>query len=63
MPSRCYVATAQDEGMRLDALMGERGLYPSRSAAAHAIEDGKVLAAGKPATKKTKVHVGLAIVY
>lgn len=63
MPSRCYVATAQDEGMRLDTLMGERGLYPSRSAAAHAIEDGKVLVAGNLATKKTKVHAGLAIVY
>ena len=63
MTSRCYVATAQDEGMRLDALMGERDLYPSRSAAAHAIDDGKVLVAGKPATKKSKVHAGVAIVY
>ncbi|MBQ2681712.1 MAG: RluA family pseudouridine synthase [Eggerthellaceae bacterium] len=63
MPSRCYVATAQDEGMRLDALMGERGLYPSRSAAAHAIDDGKVLVAGNLASKKTKVHAGAAIVY
>ena len=62
MPSRCYVATAQDEGMRLDALMGERGLYPSRSAAAHAIDDGKVLVAGNLASKKTKVHAGAAIV-
>lgn len=49
--------------MRLDALMGERGLYPSRSAAAHAIDDGKVLVAGNPASKKTKVHAGVAIVY
>ena len=63
MPSRCYVATAQDEGMWLDALMGERGLYPSRSAAAHAIDDGKVLVAGNLASKKTKVHAGAAIVY
>ena len=63
MPSRCYVATAQDEGMRLDALMGERGLYPSRSAAAHAIDEGKVLVAGNLASKKTKVHAGAAIVY
>ena len=63
MPSRCYVATAQDEGVRLDALMGERGLYPSRSAAAHAIDDGKVLVAGNLASKKTKVHAGAAIVY
>ena len=63
MTSRCYVATAQDEGMRLDALMGERGLYPSRSAAAHAIDDGKVLVAGNLASKKTKGHAGAAIVY
>ena len=63
MPSRCYVATAQDEGVRLDTLMGERGLYPSRSAAAHAIDDGKVLVAGNLASKKTKVHAGAAIVY
>ena len=63
MTSRCYVATAQDEGMRLDALMGERDLYTSRSAAAHAIDDGKVLVAGKPATKKSKVHAGVALVY
>lgn len=63
MTSRCYVATAQDEGMRLDALMGERGLFASRSAAAKAIEAGNVLVAGKPAAKKHVVHLGDPIVY
>lgn len=61
--SRMYMATEADEGMRLDALMGERGLYPSRSAAAHAIEDGKVLVAGEPASKKQAVKAGQPIVY
>lgn len=63
MTSRCYVSTAQDEGMRLDALMGARGLYASRSAAANAIEAGKVLVAGEPANKKQCVKAGTPIVY
>lgn len=61
--ARCYVATAADEGVRLDALMGERGFYSSRSAAANAISAGKVLVAGKPASKKQTVKAGQAIVY
>lgn len=61
--SRCYMTTSDDEGMRLDALMGERGLYQSRSAAARAIEDGKVLVAGETASKKQSVKAGQAIVY
>lgn len=61
--SRCYVATSDDEGMRLDVLMGARSLYPSRSAAAHAIDAGNVLVSGNPATKKQGVKAGQAIVY
>ncbi|MBQ9042732.1 MAG: RluA family pseudouridine synthase [Eggerthellaceae bacterium] len=61
--SRCYVAKAEDEGTRLDALLGSLGLYPSRSAAANAIEDGKVLVAGEAASKKQTVKAGQAIVY
>ena len=57
------MATSDDEGMRLDALMGERGLYASRSAAARAIEDGKVLVAGEAASKKQTVTAGQPIVY
>ncbi len=63
MTSRCYVTTQSDDGMRLDALMGQRGLYASRSAAAHAIEAGMVLVAGEPATKKLIVKPGQPIVY
>ena len=63
MTSRCYVTTIDDGGMRLDALMGQRGLYPSRSAAAHAIEAGNVLVAGEIATKKLVVKPGQPIVY
>ena len=61
--SRCYVATAQDEGIRLDTLLAARELYASRSAAAKAIEAGKVLVKGQPASKKTSVHANDAIVY
>ena len=61
--SRCYVATAQDAGMRLDTLMGERGLYASRSAAVRAISDGRVLVGGSAPSKKYQVKVGDAIVY
>lgn len=61
--SRCYMTTAADVGMRLDACMGERGLYASRSAAAKAIEQGRVLVAGKPASKKQLVSAGQPIVY
>ena len=51
MAQRCHVATANDEGIRLDVLMADRGLYPSRSAAANAIDAGKVLIAGAVAAK------------
>ena len=61
--SRCYVATASDEGMRLDAVLGERGLYASRSAGAKAADAGLVLLRGVAASKKAKVHAGDAIVY
>ncbi|HAM15029.1 MAG TPA: RluA family pseudouridine synthase [Eggerthellaceae bacterium] len=61
--SRCHVATSADEGMRLDACMGQNGLYASRSAAAKAIEAGRVLVDGKQATKKHVVRTGQAIVY
>ena len=61
--SRIYVATAADAGKRLDALLGELGLYASRSAAARAIEQGRVLVGGKTASKKHAVAAKDAIVY
>ena len=63
MAQRCYVAVRDDEGMRLDVLLAERGLYASRSAAAKAADDGKVLVSGQPASKKSKVREGQPIVY
>ncbi len=61
--SRIYIATAADAGKRLDALLGELGLYASRSAAARAIGQGRVLVGGKLAAKKHSVVAGDAIVY
>lgn len=61
--SRCYVAAAEDDGMRLDVLLGERGLYASRSAGAKAAEAGRVLVGGEPVGKKHTVRAGQAIVY
>lgn len=61
--SRCYVAGAGDDGMRLDVLLGERGLYSSRSAGAKAAEAGRVLVGGEPVGKKHTVRAGQAIVY
>ena len=60
---KLYMATAADEGVRLDALLGQLGLYASRSAAAKAIEEGRVLVAGEPASKKQTVSAGQPIVY
>lgn len=60
---RCYMASDADDGQRLDVLLGSLGLYPSRSAAAKAIDGGLVLVAGAPAAKKTLVKAGQAIVY
>ena len=60
--SVCHVATAVDEGMRLDALLAARELYSSRSAAVRAIEDGRVLVGGAPVQKKHTVGAGDVIV-
>ena len=61
--SVCYVATAADAGKRLDVLLAACGAYGSRSAAARAIDAGKVLVGGKTAAKKHVVGMGDAIVY
>lgn len=60
--SLCHVATLLDADKRLDALLAEHALYASRSAAARAIEEGRVLVNGEGATKKHKVRAGDAIV-
>ena len=58
-----YVAAPDDAGQRLDALLAARGLYPSRSAAARAVDDGLVFVNGAEVAKKHPVAPGDTIVY
>lgn len=60
--SLCHVATGLDEGKRIDAVLAERGLYVSRSAAARAVEEGRVLVGGATVAKKRAVRAGDVIV-
>ncbi len=61
--SLSYGVGPSDEGCRLDALMAERGLYSSRSVAAHAIERGAVFVNGQTVAKKHAVVAGDTVVY
>ncbi|MEE0706758.1 MAG: RluA family pseudouridine synthase [Adlercreutzia sp.] len=61
--SLCHIVTAEDAGSRLDALCAARGLYASRSAAARAIEEGRVFVNGQTVSKKHAVAVGDTVVY
>lgn len=58
-----YSASADDAGCRLDALLAAKGCYPSRSAAARAIEEGRVFVGGQAVAKKHAVSAGDHIVY
>lgn len=58
-----YSATAQDSGLRLDTLLADKGFYASRSAAAKAIEEARVLVKGVVVPKKYQVAAGDFIVY
>lgn len=60
--SVCHVANAADAGKRLDAVLAERALYASRSAAARAVEEGRVLVNGETVAKKHAVAAGEALV-
>ena len=60
--SVCHVVTAAEGGERLDALLAARGLYASRSAAAKAVAEGRVLVGGDVAQKSRVVSAGDAIV-
>lgn len=61
--SLCHIVNADDAGSRLDALCAARGLYASRSAAARAIEEGRVFLNGQTVSKKQAVAAGDTIVY
>lgn len=58
-----HVVTPSDTGLRLDALLAARGLYPSRSAAARAVEEGAVYVNGATVAKKHTVAAGDTVVY
>lgn len=61
--SLCYIVAPDDTGCRLDALAAARGLYGSRSAAARAIEEGRVFVNGAVVSKKHAVAAGDTVVY
>lgn len=50
------------EGMRLDALLNQRGLYASRSRAVRALEQGRVFVNGAAGAKNHRVSAGELIV-
>ncbi|MFR1167730.1 MAG: S4 domain-containing protein [Adlercreutzia equolifaciens] len=56
--SLCHIVATEDAGSRLDALCAARGLYASRSAAARAIEEGRVFVNGATVSKKHAVAAG-----
>lgn len=61
--SKVLVAGAGEAGRRLDSVLGDAGCYPSRSAAARAIEEGRVFVNGATSSKKALLSVGDAVVY
>ena len=61
--SLVHIVAPEDDGMRLDALAAARKLYPSRSAAVKAIEEGRVFVNGESLAKKAAVCAGDTIVY
>ena len=60
---KSYTACAEDEGTRIDAVLAARGLYPSRSAAARAVEEGAVYVNGATVAKKHTLCAGDTVVY
>ena len=58
-----YTAGPDDAGRRLDAVLAAHGLYPSRSAAARAVEEGAVFVNGATVPKKHPVAAGDTVVY
>lgn len=58
-----YIVNSNDRGERIDVLLATRNLYPSRSAAVRAIENGMVYVNGNPVVKKYAVIPGDTIVY
>lgn len=60
---KSYQANSADAGQRIDAVLARVGAYPSRSAAARAVEGGNVFVNGATVAKKHAVATGDTIVY
>ena len=60
---KSFTATSSDAGQRIDAVLAAKGLYPSRSAAARAVEDGAVYVNGQTVAKKHSLSAGDTVVY
>ena len=60
---KSYTACAEDAGSRIDAVLAAHGLYPSRSAAARAVDDGAVYVNGSTVAKKHTLCAGDTVVY
>ncbi len=58
-----YTVQDPDQLLRLDTLLADKGLYPSRSASAKAIDEGLVFVNGDVKPKKYQVSSGDLIVY
>ena len=61
--NRTYIVDDLDEGVRLDALLGDLGLFPSRSVAVREIENGRVEVNGSLVPKKYLVRAGDVVRY
>ncbi len=57
-----HIVRGEEAGQRIDKVLGEMEFTPSRSAAAHLIEDGFVTVDGKHVSKNHKVRAGQRIV-
>lgn len=53
-----HVVRDDEQGLRIDALLGMLDVLPSRSAAARLIDDGHVLVDGSPVAKRYSVRAG-----
>lgn len=60
---KSYRVQPADAGCRIDAVLARAGAYPSRSAAARAVESGNVFVNGATVAKKHAVATGDTIVY
>ncbi len=60
---KSYTAKPEDAGQRIDAVLAGHGLYPSRSAAARAVEAGAVFVNGATVAKKHALAAGDTVVY